>query len=230
MKGMRKLLIILLSAILWVGIMDIPVFAAEILQDGLKITLESDKEQYSKNEKINTLLKVKNTNDFAVTNILLEQIAPKGYIPDSNSEVSKKLEVLKEGEEVSLTVTFMPQALISNEEGKNNSKNDELTNLEVGDNNQNKAAIEMGDKNNVFLFFIIFMVSVLMIGIIIIVKAQKTKQILSLLLIIVVSGSSVLGYVTPVEAKHLEHKVELEHSIEVEDSSMCIMEMLIIRL
>ena len=48
-------------------------------QDGLEVTLTTDKEKYSKGEEIVATLTVTNTNDTAVSNVSLENLIPEGY-------------------------------------------------------------------------------------------------------------------------------------------------------
>ena len=61
MKRKRKLSVILLVVMLCIGILNIPVFAATKVQDGLEITLTSDKEKYSQGDEIVATLTIKNT-------------------------------------------------------------------------------------------------------------------------------------------------------------------------
>ena len=46
MNALKKSLAVLMALLLCVGILSVPVFAAEASQDGLEVTLVTDKEVY----------------------------------------------------------------------------------------------------------------------------------------------------------------------------------------
>ena len=79
MKVIKKIAALLVAMVLCVGMMTVPAFAASLTQDGLEITMVTDKTEYAEDEQIVAILSVKNTNDFAVTNVSLNHIVPEGY-------------------------------------------------------------------------------------------------------------------------------------------------------
>lgn len=109
MRAIKKIPVFLLTMILCIGLMAMPAFAASSSQDGLEVTLTTDKESYSQSEQIVASLTVTNTNDFAVSNVSLENVIPEGYTLAEGNEATKQVESLEAGETVSLTVTYVPE-------------------------------------------------------------------------------------------------------------------------
>lgn len=109
MKAIKKIPVFLLTMIMCIGLMAMPAFAASSSQDGLEVTLTTDKESYSQSEQIVATLTVTNTNDFAVSNVSLENVIPEGYTLAEGNEATKQVESLEAGETASLTVTYVPE-------------------------------------------------------------------------------------------------------------------------
>lgn len=106
MRVLKKFLSFLVMLMLCVGVMATPVLAASVSQDGLEITLTTNKERYSKGESIMATLTVKNTNDFAVKNVSLKNVVPEGYELEEGSNAIKQVKSLGAGETIELTVTY----------------------------------------------------------------------------------------------------------------------------
>ena len=62
MYAFKKSLAVLLAMVLCVGVLAIPAYAAQTSQNGLKVTLTTDKDEYDQDETITATLTVKNTN------------------------------------------------------------------------------------------------------------------------------------------------------------------------
>ena len=89
--------------------MALTAFAAEISQDGLEVTLTTDKNTYAQGETVAATLTVKNTNSFAVSNVSLEGLIPEGYALASGDRSVKQVDTLAQGETVTLTVRLVPE-------------------------------------------------------------------------------------------------------------------------
>lgn len=111
---MKKITAIILT-LLTVVAFAITAHAAEITQDGIEIGLVTDKAEYSADESITATVIVTNTNDFAVTDVSLQSIAPEGYQIASGSEALKQIEALNAKESVVLTVTYTPNPILVTE-------------------------------------------------------------------------------------------------------------------
>lgn len=171
MKVWKKCEVLFLTVLLCITMMAVPVLAASDSQDGLEVTLTTDKEKYSKGEEIVATLTVTNTNDTAVSNVSLENLTPEGYKLADGSEGAKQVESLGAGETVSLTVTYVAEESDAGED-KPNTGDDNKGNTEkpdTGDNSGNtgnigenkgntttgggtdkekKSDVENGNKNN----------------------------------------------------------------------------------
>jgi len=78
-----------------------------VTQDGLEVSLSTDKESYGTDDPITATLKVTNKNQYDVPNVGLENYVPNGYrLADGNS-ATLTAQNLAAGESVSLTVTLV---------------------------------------------------------------------------------------------------------------------------
>lgn len=106
MKQARKIPILLLAILLSIAMLTVSAYAATSSHDGMKVTLKTDKSVYQKGESITATLTVTNTNDFAVSNVSLENVIPEGYTLAEGNEAMKQVESLEAGETTTLTVTY----------------------------------------------------------------------------------------------------------------------------
>ncbi len=109
MHNIKKFFATVLILLLCFGVFSVPTLAAEISQDGLEITLTTDKNEYTQGEPIEATLTVKNTNTFALYDVSLENIIPEGYVPADTDETTMQLKTLPAGEAVTLSVSFVSQ-------------------------------------------------------------------------------------------------------------------------
>ena len=109
MYAVKKSLAVLLALVLCVGMLAIPTYVAEVSQDGLEVTLTTDKDVYDQDETIVATLTVTNTGDADVVNVSLENLIPEGYAPAEGNETVMQVETLVAGETVTLTVSFVAE-------------------------------------------------------------------------------------------------------------------------
>lgn len=113
--------------------MTISVSAETVSKDGLDIALATDKESYSQDEEVTSVLTVNNTNDFAITNISLTQIIPEGFEIKENCDTIKQKKTLNAGETIELKVTY-----IQNDSNENDGKIDTDNNHFESDSDSGK--------------------------------------------------------------------------------------------
>lgn len=77
---------------------------AEDVKDGILVTVSSDKENYNSEDEVNLKITVKNTNDFEVSDIKVENILPDG-ISLVSGDISKDNINLKANEESTMNLT-----------------------------------------------------------------------------------------------------------------------------
>lgn len=105
MKNQRRTLVVILCLILCVCLFALPIMAQTTTQDGMEVTLTTDKAEYAAGEDITATLTVKNTTTEAFENLKLEHIVPEGF--EVTGEPSREVDVLAAGESISIAVTYI---------------------------------------------------------------------------------------------------------------------------
>ena len=118
-------------------------FAASSSQDGLEVTLTTDKESYSQSEQIVATLTVTNTNEAEISNVSLENVIPEGYTLADGSEATKQFESLGAGETVTLTVTYVADSVSGDEANPGNGDS-----TGSGDNSGSETENQPGTGDN----------------------------------------------------------------------------------
>ena len=200
MKRKKKLSVILLVVMICIGILNIPVFAATKVQDGLEITLTSDKEKYSQGDEIVATLTIKNTNNFVVSNVSLEGMVPEGYKLAKDTEAVKKAETLKAGETLTLKITYSAEKKAGTDKEKKPN---------------NASPTKTGDDNNIIFWSMLSIASFGAIAVVLI-KKKKGKKLLSILLCVTIVGTSSVYPTTETYAAEAEvKKIEIEEVVQV---------------
>ncbi|MBP3666074.1 MAG: VWA domain-containing protein [Clostridia bacterium] len=109
MKTFRRSLAACLMLCALLTLLTVGVFAEEA-QDGLTVTLTTDKEAYGAGETVTAVLTVTNTNNVPMQSVTLKQLVPEGYELAEGQTDTKAVVDLGAGESVSLTVIWAPAA------------------------------------------------------------------------------------------------------------------------
>ena len=197
MKVTKKLSVLLLTVIMLLGVAGIQASAAETtVQDGLQVTLTTDKQEYTQNDKINATLTVKNNNSSAVTNVNIDAITPEGFRIAANTPASKSVESIAPGETVEHNVTYIIGTVKSPETGSK-------TNYAV-------AAI--------------LPIAIVAAGVAAF-KANKAKQFLSLFLVVSVIGSVAIAAPVKVSADEVSgNSVSVDKTVVFDSKDVVIKE------
>ncbi len=190
MKTIKKFTHLLLAMWLCIGMMTTTVFAAVSSQDGVEVTLTTDKESYEQGESITATVTVTNKNEVMVTEVSLESIIPEGYKLADGSEATKQVTVLAPGETVTLTVTYV--ADIANSD---TDKSEGGTGLNAED-----IAPPTGDKISGIIWVGLLVLAGA--GIVAVIATRKGKKVLSAFMSIVLAGMVLSG--VPIQAKAAE--------------------------
>lgn len=214
MKKIKSTIMVLLMFILCYIGCPLPVQASSMFQDGLEITLDTNKEIYTNGEEIEITLDVVNTNDYAISNVFLENVIPKGYkLKEGNS--TKEIESIGSGEKVSLEITCIEE--IVTETGKN-----EITKPGVGNNNKDTTTVETGDESNILFWICVLFLSLISI-VILYRKKNNRKKLFSIFLSVVMIGSFLAENVTLLEAAEQSKKViNITKNIKMDDKEFSI--------
>ncbi len=231
MKLYKKILTVLLSVSLIFCISGIQVSAANIEQDGLEVKLTTDKDEYSIGQPIAVTLTVKNTNDYALKNVMLQNAVPNGYKLSDKSVLTKQVEALEKDSIVYLKTTYINSVETGTEKSKetyteeNTQKQTEVINtvsIESNDTlNRSGASIDTGDIFKIFgICFSVIVAALILIFVAL--KKKKGKQLLSLMLI----SSILFCYfsIAPnnVLAAETNKVININESVKVENISVII--------
>ncbi len=232
MKVIKKISAFVLMLTLCVGMITMTVSAETTLQDGLEITLTSDKQVYDEGEPIKAILSVVNTNDFAVENISLENEVPEGYKLSDDSLAKEQIEFLEAGERIELTVTYIKDTSVTDGENEPTEDSEQISseeskedsnNISKDNNSKSNDTPETGDQNNVILWGgLAFFALIIIMIVLAIIKRKHSKHLLSLLLCFVMLGSIFSNSLIPAKAagKAENKTVQIEHTIKVEGTSV----------
>ncbi len=247
---MKKRTLLFSMLLTFIVLFSMTVFAAESTRDGIEVSFITDKAAYSSDETITATLTVTNTNNYAVTNVSLENLIPNGYRIDPNSENVKQVDILNGNESVTLTIAFIPDiasaaddtsATETNENNQNaqgDTKNDssvptsEKENTRPagsnstslgGDTAQNVVVSSPQTGDNTNIMFCILLITLSGIGVIaaLLLGKKKRKALLSIMLCIAMVGSSIC--VMPayaLESDSVTKSVEISTTVKVADKDI----------
>lgn len=222
MKVVKKFMAFLLMLILCISMTAIPAFAKSLTQDGLEVTLITDKSEYSQSEQIITTLTVKNTNDFAIKNVSLENVVPDGYKLAENSDLEKQVESLGTGETVSVKVTYISEYSDDSENQSSNGTNTSTLSGEQ-DSNSSDSSLATGDNSNIIFWIVALVLACGGIIVAIVLKKKFGKKLLSLFLCLMIGGTMTIGTVIPAEAEELQQKsISVSENIKVDGEDLVI--------
>ena len=216
MNAVKKSLALLVALLLCVGILAIPTYAAEVSQDGLEVTLTTDKDAYEQGETIVATLTVTNTGDADVVNVSLENLIPEGYAPAEGNETVMQVETLDAGETVTLTVSFVAEEPTEGEteapttgeteaptEGTTEAPTEKPT---TGDKPSKGDSPDTGDDADLGLWVMLMVVAVVGLAVLA-VKSKLWKQMLSLVLCMAMLASMFVGVPVRANAEEVDVKI-----------------------
>lgn len=226
MKKSLKYLSVILVMLITLFSFSITALAQTTEQDGLQVSLTTDKQSYSLNEDIEITVSVTNTNDFTVEDVSIEALLPDNFeLKDSKQETSTKAIDLKAGEKTNLSVTAVvkdnsqgtvtepttkPTESIT-ENNQNTKPSEQTTTAINSDNNSSdKSDNNTNSKNNkngtspytgadytfMGIFLVLFLASVATLFYCLIKHFKKTTKIVSSVLCAVIAVTSVIGFST----------------------------------
>lgn len=164
MKKSLKCLSVILVMLITLFSFSITALAQTTEQDGLQVSLTTNKQSYSLNEDIEITVSVTNTNDFTVEDVSIEALLPDNFeLKDSKQNTSAKAVDLKAGEQTSLFVIAVvkgqeenptepsakPDDTTKPTESTTDNKNNQNTNTigQTTTNNNDNNKSDKADKN-----------------------------------------------------------------------------------
>lgn len=197
MSTAKKILAVLLAVTLCVGLLAIHTFATTETQDGLEVTLTTDKESYAQGEKITATLTVKNTTIASMTDVSLESLIPVGFELAKGEAAKKTLSTLRAGESATLAVTFTADAVTEN--------------VVI----ENEGSPETGDAAHYGLLAVLLVICVAGAAALLVCGKDMRRRMLCLLLCVTMVGTMAAG--VPAQAASEEAKiVEISTTVTVD--------------
>lgn len=216
---MKKRVLSVFVALLVLFCMIPSCFAEEITQDGLKVVLATDKAAYKENEAITATLTVTNINEFAVSNVSLQNMVDDGYEVVEGSQTTKAIESLQPQESVALATTVKTTLVPDFEKKLASSEQKENSNSEAGQKaskNVNTGISDHPGKSLIAVGLILLAVALLYY----LVKKNKGKWVISVLLGCAIVGSSMMIMAASPSAAEALSKIELSTQITVEEKEV----------
>lgn len=209
MKVWRKIPVFLAMLVLCIGMINMPVSAASNTQDGLKVTLTTDKDTYSQSDEIKVNISVENTNSFDVNNVSLESIIPDGLELKKDYSSSATIGTLTAGDSYKCELVLQKReesVPVEDDENVDSEDSGEGTSIIKDQSSQTSTSI---DKNSVnqskktnesdsvqtgdYTSFVSVIVVLILSAIVIVLLFLKRKNKIFLLLIGIVGSTIITG-------------------------------------
>ena len=196
MKLTKRISSLLLTFLVLFSLVGISASAATTTQDGLEVTLTTDKTEYTKNEQITATLKVKNTNSEAVSDVTLETVIPTGFKVADNASSIKSVGTLNSNAEEELTIK-----LVKDDSGDSTIKSPKT-----------------GEKTN-YLFIILSLV-ISGAAVFAAVKSKKKIQALSLVLGVLIFSQVAMPLNLTANAESSKGKISISTTVKFDSSNL----------
>ncbi len=188
---------------------------AKEVKDGILVTVSSDKENYNSEDEVKLKITVKNTNDFEVSNIKMENILPDG-ISLVSGDISKDSITLKANEEYSIDLIVKKESVQADTTDRttNNARITEKNTIA----SKSKKLPNTGDSNNILIALIVMLISIAVMIICFWKGRKKHLKILSLFLCLGVIGTfEIIGIVHASSENNYSFTYEYTYKIDKKD-------------
>lgn len=160
--------------------------ASTATQDGLEVTIITDKTEYTADEYIQVSVNIKNNNSYRVEDVYIETLLPEGLVLKAGNLSATDIDIEAGASYSASVVAQLSEILKDDEETKpdNTTKPDDTTKpndttMPYG-NAQGTSYPKTGDNSNIILWVVLLIASA--IGIVFTFKFKKKAQVISLLL------------------------------------------------
>ncbi|MBO5069776.1 MAG: hypothetical protein J6C37_05375, partial [Roseburia sp.] len=193
MKKFKKISMLFLMLVTLVAT-TIPVSAATCTQDGVQITLKTDKQKYASNEKITAVITAQNMNDCEVKNVSLECVVPSGYQVEDDASLSIS-SLSRNGGTATLTVVLVPKTV---------------------------GAPATGDSNNVLFWSVLVILAIVLLAGVCVLHRKKNGKLLSLFLCAAMVISLIPVSALEVKAADATRTAKVSETVEVGSKELVI--------
>lgn len=225
-KIKTKVLTALIASCLVTSGASLLVSAAEVNQDGIKISTSSDKTEYQKGEQPEISVYVTNLNEYEVYNVKVENALPKGFCFIDQDSEEQEIGTLEAGATIEMAFKVeqaetQGEGIIIDEQDQNDlNKTDTMSEEDKsGFSTNDKTDVQTGDSTNVWSYTILAVIAgSIIIGVII--KKRKAKEFLAIILCIGM-GSTLLNGVDVLGAENVtQRQLFISTSINYNDEEV----------
>lgn len=232
MKSAKKLAVWFLSLTLCLVCFVVPVCAETLTQDGIEVTLTTDKDSYAQGEKIAVTVTATNTNDTAVSNVSIENLIPDGFQLADGTSATANAVTLEAGETLELNCVYEAAASggdtssgasssddTSSEPNTDNSSDASTgtssINSDNGTSNTSTGVAKTGDNSNMVWLAIVVLASAAVL-VVLCIKKKKQKNALSLMLCVAMMGTMGTGLsMKKVNAETVAKTLSLSENVQI---------------
>lgn len=172
-------------------------FASTSEQDGLKVELTTDKENYSLNEDIKINVTVTNTNDVTVENVKIDTLLPEEFtLKDKNKSTSSEAVDIPAGKKIEFSVVAVVK------DGKSDKTSSDTDSKLTGTSTNNKDNINKQNDKSPYTgkdyavmtgFSALFIIGIVLLILCLKRNRKKTSKAVSSALCLVLAVTSIIG-------------------------------------
>lgn len=197
MKNLRKSMSVVLILLVSLFCLSTVAFASTPEQDGLKVELTTDKENYSLNEDIKINVTVTNTNDVTVENVKIDTLLPEEFIlKDKNKSTSSEAVDIPAGKKIEFSVVAVVK------DGKSDKTSSDTDSKLTGTSTNNKGNINKQNDKSPYTgkdyavmtgFSALFIIGIVLLILCLKRNRKKTSKAVSSALCLVLAITSIIG-------------------------------------
>lgn len=215
MKIAKKLTALAVSSLMMFSVAGITASAATVTQDGLNVSLTTDKTEYKKDEAITATLSVENTGGASVKDVKLENIVPEGYELAKNYSLTKSVDELKSNDKAELKVVYNAKTG-SNVTPSNNNTTPANTTTTASSANVSTDTVQTGDTAVAVVIIAVIVVS-LGLGFLA-VRKKKGRSLLSVALTVSILGTAIAVVSVETKAAGTSKTIEVTEKIKADNT------------
>lgn len=215
MKRAKKFFTVTMTVLILLLMSLFPTYAAESVQDGLKVDLVLDKSDYSSSDTVKAVLEVQNTNDYEIKAVKLSNSIPDGFTQKGKESLSLTKDVLKPNEKISVSSEFTKEG-ISVPTPDNTSTQDQI--VQTGTNSNFNSGGTVATGQQIAIFAVLFCLLAAGILTVYFIRNRKGKHLLSVVLCFLVTLSAIpLGAINT-KAAELDTDKQSIKTIDITES------------
>ena len=232
MKLIKRFTFAVVTVLIVVSLAGMKAFAVSTTQEGITITLSTDRSAYEKNESIPVIFSVRNDRPSSITNVSMQVAVPDGYRLAENCVNTKTVSVMAPETSEELSIVLAPVSVPEESSGessnqRNSTAEDEQKETSSGLFSDDEPSADMVSVNsskesqNIYGILAVIggiILAVLVVTILLIVcfRKKKGRKMLSLFLTISVIGGTLALSDIKTNAVDEEKTITINDSVMIE--------------